>query len=132
MGTMGQNVGPDLTSLAQRFSTREILESTLDPSKVVADRYSSKIVLTADGKQFNGMAINQSDGAIVVLQSDGKRVRIPAEDIEAVKPSAVSAMPTGLLDGLSESEVADLMAFLMQRANATAKQAGPSVESVVR
>ena len=131
-GSMGQNVGPDLTSLAQRFSTREILESTLDPSKVVADRYSSKIVLTADGKQFSGMAINQSDGAIVILQSDGKRIRIPAEDIEAVKPSEVSAMPTGLLDGLSESEVSDLMAFLVQRGNSMAEQTEPEVESVVR
>lgn len=116
----GQGVGPDLTSLAQRFSLREVVEATIDPSRVVPDRYASKKIMTVDGDQFVGMAILQLDGSYLVLQNDGKRVRVAADDIEEVVDSSLSAMPTGLLDGLSKSEVNDLFSYLFQREQQTA------------
>lgn len=109
----GQGLGPDLTSLAQRFSLREAIESTMNPSHVIPDRYASKKIVTVDGNQFSGMAVLQADGSYFVLQSDGKRIRIAAEDIEDVKESSTSAMPEGLLDSLSISEINDLFTFLM-------------------
>jgi putative heme-binding domain-containing protein len=109
----GQGMGPDLTSLAQRFSLREAIESTIDPSHVIPDRYASKKIVTVDGNQFSGMAVLQADGSYFVLQSDGKRIRVAAEEIEDVKESATSAMPEGLLDSLSISEINDLFTFLM-------------------
>jgi hypothetical protein len=54
-----------------------------------------------------------------VLQKDGKRVRIPADEIEEIKDSSVSAMPAGLLDGFSETDVRDLFAYLMQNSGAS-------------
>ena len=130
----GQGVGPDLTSLAQRFSVREVIESTIEPSKVISDRYASKKILTVDGDQFTGMTIEQSDGSFLVLQSDGKRVRVAASDIEEIRDSAVSAMPTGLLDNLSVSEVNDLFAYLMdvrqRTANSTPQQQSVSQAEV--
>ena len=116
----GQSVGPDLTTLAQRFSTREAIEATIDPSKVIPARYASKKILTVDGLQFNGMAVEQADGSYFVLQSDGKRVRIAADDIEEINPSETSAMPEGLLDSLTPSEINNLFAYMMQAKQATA------------
>lgn len=109
----GQGIGPDLTSLVQRFSLREAIESTIDPSHVVPDRYASKKILTTDGNQFSGMAVLQADGAYSVLQSNGERVRIAADEIEAVSESSTSAMPEGLLDPFSISEINDLFSYLM-------------------
>jgi putative heme-binding domain-containing protein len=129
LGGVGQNVGPDLSTVALRFSQRELLEATLEPSKVIPDRYASKILLTIDGKQFHGMAVEQPDDSIVVLTSDGKRVRVQAEDIEDVKDSELSAMPAGLLDQLSLSEISDLMAFMMRPEPAIANQTPAGVES---
>lgn len=110
----GMGVGPDLTSMAHRFSIREALEATLEPSKVIPERYSSKTVLTVDGTQFTGMVVEQADGSYFVLQQDGKRVRVSADDVEELKPSKVSAMPDGLLNGLTQTEIRDLFGYLMQ------------------
>ena len=128
---IGQNVGPDLSTVALRFSQRELLEATLEPSKVIPDRYASKILLTIDGKQFHGMAVEQPDDSMVILQSDGKRVRVPADDIEEIKDSELSAMPAGLLDELSLSEISDLMAFMMQTKPVVANQAPAAVQPQV-
>ncbi len=116
----GQSVGPDLTTLAQRFSTREAIEATIEPSKVIPARYASKKILTVDGLQFSGMAVEQADGSYFVLQSDGKRIRIAADDIEEINPSETSAMPEGLLDDLTPSEINNLFAYMMQAKQATA------------
>ena len=65
------------------------------------------------------MAVEQSDGSYFILQSNGQRVRVKADEISQIKDSRVSAMPHGLLDNLSESEINDLFAFLSQRPTAT-------------
>lgn len=126
VGNSGQNIGPDLTNLAQRFSVREAIESTLDPSKVIPDRYSSKKILTIDGGQFNGMAVKQPDGSYFVLQQDGRRIRIMKDDIESIAESTVSAMPEGLLDGLSPQEVNDLFAYMMNSSQTNRTASGTS------
>ena len=116
----GTSVGPDLTNLAGRFSLREAVESTIDPSAVVPDRYASKTIRTIDGLTISGMAMKQSDDSWLVLQSDGQRIRIQPDDVEAIKDHPHSAMPEGLLDQLSQSEVADLFAYLLQSSDRTA------------
>ena len=127
----GNGVGPDLTAIAHRFSMREAIEATIQPSKVIPDRYASKSILTVDGIQFDGMAVKQMDGSYFVLQKDGKRVRIPADEIEEIKDSSISAMPAGLLDGFSETDVRDLFAYLMQNSGASSTDNGAPPSPVV-
>ena len=112
MGTDGTTAGPDLTSIARRFSTREIVEAIIHPSDIVSDQYRSMTILTEDGETFTGMATESSDGSWLVLQSDGKRVRIESDSIEDIKESDASSMPDRLLDSLSIQEVADLISYL--------------------
>jgi len=119
VGVHGESVGPDLTNLAQRFSLREMIESTVDPSKVIPARYASKTIQTVSGNQITGMAIEQADGSYFVLQSNGQRVRVKSDEISQIKDSKISAMPHGLLDNFSESEINDLFAFLSQRPEAS-------------
>lgn len=112
MGANGVAAGPDLTSLARRFSNREILDSIVHPSAVVSDQYRSMSILTVDGEAYTGMASEHSDGSWLVLQADGKRVRIEKDEVDEIKGSELSSMPARLLDGLTMKEVADLMAYL--------------------
>ncbi len=129
---IGERLGPDLTALNRRFSRKETLESILFPSHVISDQYATKIVTTADGKTYSGMVADTGNDAITVLQIDGSRVEIAREDIEEMQPSRVSAMPTGLLDPLTQEEIADLFAFLgylppQAMARGDAQPTGPSV-----
>ena len=124
VGATGESFGPDLTNLAQRFSLREAVESTVDPSKVIPARYTSKTVLTTDGNQYSGMTIKQADGSYFVLQNDATRIRLKANEISQIRDSKVSAMPSGLLDQFSEVEINDLFAFMMQKPAASVADSG--------
>ena len=54
----GEGIGPDLTTVAQRFQRKEILESIVYPNQVVSDQYASQIVI-AGGKTYTGIAATQ-------------------------------------------------------------------------
>ncbi|MEL7334617.1 MAG: c-type cytochrome, partial [Planctomycetota bacterium] len=112
MGDEGQHVGPDLTSLARRFTRREALESILYPSHVISDRYQSKKVLTIDGRVLVGMITVSVSGDVTVRDSKNNLTRVDADDIDQIIANTSSIMPSGLLDDLSLREIRDLMAYM--------------------
>jgi len=112
-GTAGEAIGPDLTTVARRFQRREILQSVLFPSQVISDQFGSKTIITDDGRVFTGMVGVDRGEEVVVLQANGEKVTIAKSEIDTIEPSNVSAMPQGLLDPLSQEEIADLFAYLL-------------------
>ena len=114
----GGTVGPDLTSLAGRFSSRDILESVLDPNKQISDQYEAVQILTVDGKVITGRIANLA-GDSIRLQTNmldpGSLVGVDRKLIEEMQPSKASMMPEGLLNTMNEDEVLDLMAYLLSR-----------------
>ncbi len=114
MGTEGGAVGPDLTALASRFTRRDMLESTLEPSKVISDQYQNEVIQTGKGLTHVGRVVAESADE-VVIQPDPLapgRVTVKKADIEKREPSKVSPMPAGLADVLTAEEVLDLIAYL--------------------
>lgn len=111
-GDHGEAMGPDLTSIAKRFSRKEILQSLLYPSHVISSQYAAKTLLLTDGRQLSGIVAPGPEGEQVVLKSDGDKVSVPEQEIDEVHPSNVSAMPVALLDELSLEQIADLFAYL--------------------
>ncbi|MDZ4819189.1 MAG: HEAT repeat domain-containing protein [Planctomycetota bacterium] len=122
----GDGIGPDLTTVSQRFQKKEILESILHPSQVISDQFASKIVTTADGRSITGIVSVQADGSMIVLQSDGQKVTIEKVQIDEVTADRTSAMPEGLLNTLTLEEIADLFAYMMQppRSSITSRRSG--------
>ena len=118
VGARGPAVGPDLTSVASRFSRRDMLESILTPSKVVAENYRSVQVSTTDGRVHVGRVLVEGDyrSEKLRLATDPLKpsavVEIDKKEIEQYRESENSPMPGGLLDGFRAEEVLDLLAFL--------------------
>ncbi len=112
VGSFGKGIGPDLSTLGNRFSRKDILEAILTPSKTISDQYKTYTILTTRGQIINGMRAPDEDGKIVLLLSDATTVRIPKDEVEEIVESSVSIMPDGLLNTLSAQEIADLVAFL--------------------
>jgi putative heme-binding domain-containing protein len=110
----GDNFGPDLTAVNQRFSRKELLESIVYPSHVISSQYASKLVRTIDGRTFTGLVVPGAAGETVIMQSSGEKVVIPSAEIDETKPSKLSVMPAGLVDPLSLEEIADLFAYLQK------------------
>ncbi len=110
-GSVGEGIGPDLTTLSKRFKRADMLESLIYPSKVISDQYRSTTVVTQKGQQFTGLLAVQG-GMVVILQQDGTKVMLKEDDIADRFASLISTMPERLLDPLTREEIADLFAFL--------------------
>jgi putative heme-binding domain-containing protein len=110
-GTKGEGLGPDLTTISSRFQPKDILESMVEPSKVISDQYKAVTVATTDGKVYTGMPVVLDGPNLVLLLSDGTKVTLPKDEIDEKHESKVSVMPAGLIDTLSFQEIADLLAL---------------------
>lgn len=110
----GEAAGPDLSTISRRFQKKEVLESVLFPSQVISDQYKAQTVVTTDGRQFTGIVGDGGTEAIILLQSNGQKLRIPKKIIGETAPHAKSAMPEGLFNDLALEEIEDLFAYLYQ------------------
>jgi putative heme-binding domain-containing protein len=116
----GGSVGQDLTSLGNRFTSRDVLEAILEPNKVISDQYGGSVLRRKDGSTLSGRAVRSGAGAdeawvVWPTVADPKPVRVPAADVVSVEPSPLSPMPAGLVDRLGPDELLDLLAFLLSR-----------------
>ena len=111
----GGITGPDLTGVAGRFNNRNLLESLLEPNKVISDQYATSTFVLSDGRTVLGRVVNLSGKQIMVMTdmlNPGSPTSVNRDQVEEVVPSATSLMPTGLLDTFTAAEVLDLMAYL--------------------
>lgn len=110
----GESIGPELTG-ANRTNVDYLLENIVDPSAVVSKDYRMTIVATSDGQVFNGLVVAKTEDSLrLQTQSDLKVILM--DDVEAIKRSALSPMPDGILDNLTDAQIADLFSYLKQPA----------------
>ncbi|SMP78285.1 putative heme-binding domain-containing protein [Neorhodopirellula lusitana] len=125
---LGGDVGPDLTTVKNKFDARYLLESIIEPSKVISDQYGTKVVLLSDGTLLTGLMVKKDEQVeIYPVAKAGKEVKpvvVDAEEIELVKDSPVSQMPPSMLDPLNGDEVRDLIAYLLSGGDKKAKVYG--------
>ena len=107
----GGRVGPDLSQVGKQSNRKAILASILQPNNAVAPHYTAIQIVTHDGKQKIGFAIQEH----VYLDEQGKQFTVKPDKIEFTAPLKTSIMPTGLLNNLTIQEIRDLLAFLESR-----------------
>ncbi|HXJ61741.1 MAG TPA: PVC-type heme-binding CxxCH protein [Verrucomicrobiae bacterium] len=112
IGYLGGRVGPDLTSIGQVRSERDLLESIVFPSASFVRSYEPVLVSTKDGEEYSGVVRKDAADELVLATGPETEVRITRSDIAEVRPGQVSVMPQGLDEQLSRQELADLLAFL--------------------
>lgn len=116
----GGSGGPDLTSLGNKFTPRDVFAAIVTPSAVVSDQYTGQVVTLKDGAAHFGVARKTYDGDVEVYEvipaaAHSAPLRIPVADVASVVPSPRSPMPEGLVNALSADELRDLLAFLVSR-----------------
>jgi putative heme-binding domain-containing protein len=105
-------MGPDLTGISKRFSRRDLLTAVIEPSRDVPERYQAQVVATHDGELFTGMIVYEAVDSLILQVSADQTLRIPVDRISSRRRAVASMMPNGLLDRLTDPQVADLFAFL--------------------
>ncbi|MHB1560998.1 MAG: HEAT repeat domain-containing protein, partial [Isosphaeraceae bacterium] len=107
----GGQVGPSLESIGASAQPDYLVDSILQPNKQVKENYHAITVATDDGKIYTGIKRRQTDSELVLRDSEDREVSIPLASVDAQK-MAGSIMPAGLADGLTHSELVDLVRFL--------------------
>jgi len=107
----GGVVGPELTGVGKRLGREQVLESILHPNRRIAVGYETVIVTLADGETRVGMVRGEREGSLVLETADAGTVTIPPTQIRS-RTSAPSAMPDGLGELMTRSELRDLIEAL--------------------
>ncbi len=118
----GGIIGPDLTGVGKRFNTQYLLESLIDPDKVISDQYQATVFVKTNGQTVVGKVANLNGDQLMVITNmlePGSFTNVKRGDIEEMQPSPVSMMPRGLLDTFNQEEILDLLAYLKSGGDAT-------------
>lgn len=108
----GGRVGPDLTHVGAIRAGRDLLESILIPSATIAQGYETLNVTTKDAENHTGVRVGRSDDPLVLREPSGAEVTLHRRQIERIDRSKLSLMPEGLMSGLTENEIRDLLGYL--------------------
>ena len=111
----GGAVGPDLSTLGQRFTVRDILEATIHPSKAISDQYQVMTLELTDGRTLSGRMVSRDEQNTRIATDLMRPTESASVSNAAIRKSVaqpVSTMPSGLLNALNEDELLDLVAYL--------------------
>lgn len=117
----GGAVGPDLTSVAGKYSPRDLLEHILNPSKEISDQYGSTVFTLQDGSTVTGRIGNMKENTMMVctnMMDPNGFTSVDRRKVVKMEESNVSMMPPGLLYMLKEDDILDLLAYLLSKGNA--------------
>jgi putative heme-binding domain-containing protein len=113
-GNSGGSVGPELAGVSSRLAARDILESIIEPSKVVSEQYQNIVLTLNDGDVEAGRLIEANDQKLVLLTDPihPNRLEFRTADVVSRRPSKISPMPEGLVNSFTEDEIWDLIAYM--------------------
>jgi putative membrane-bound dehydrogenase-like protein len=114
IGGVGGQIGPDLSVIGKKASKQDLLESILNPSKAVADQYVNWQIETTKGLSLSGLIVEETPSTITLRDGNGKDTKIDKKDIENREKSRQSLMPDNLLAYMSEDDLLDIVAYLLE------------------
>jgi putative heme-binding domain-containing protein len=106
----GGQVGPDITG-ANRGDLDYLLQNILFPNAVIPNEYRASTVELKDERVLTGLVRSQ-DANSVVVQTATEVLTLPRAEVVKITGSEISMMPEGLVAGLSETQIRDLLYYL--------------------
>ena len=127
LGDLGRDIAPELTGY-ERGNLDFLLPAIVDPNLGVREEYEL-VTLTlrqddgaeaAETTALTGFVSDATDQTVTLKDLVGNKTLIAKRDIADQSRAAISVMPEGLLDALTDQQIRDLFAFL-QLKDATKK-----------
>ncbi len=113
-GNDGGPIGPELTGAASKYDGRSLLESILEPSKVLSEQYQNVTVWTKDGDSFTGRIIRENEESLFVETDplSGARESVARAEVERASRRPRCRDAGRVVNVLSREEILDLVAYL--------------------
>lgn len=107
-----ERLGPTLAGITRRLGRHDLWTAIVDPHREVAPPYRLTLVMTREGRVYQGLVVYESPESTLLQTGAGSTVRILGDDLAVRRLVTQSLMPRGLLDEASDQDVADLFAYL--------------------
>ena len=107
----GGEIGPDLTGY-QRDQLPTLVRNIIAPSLEIREGYQTVGVRLEDGSVLTGFIENQTDERFILKSIDGTSHVISKSEVDQILKQMTSLMPEGMLNALTDQQIADLLAYL--------------------
>jgi putative membrane-bound dehydrogenase-like protein len=112
LGGKGAKVGPQLDGIGTRGLDR-LMEDILDPNRNVDQTLRATNLALANGQIVSGLLSREEGEVLIMVDAQGKEIRVPKSSVEERTTSPLSPMPANLADQITEADFYRLMAFLL-------------------
>jgi cytochrome c oxidase cbb3-type subunit III len=120
----GGRLGPELTSVGGSRTRESIIDSVRHPSRRLAwglteatkefpQEYETITVVTADGKEIKGVALNEDSFSVQMMDTNEQIYLLEKDKLRSFQKSRESMMPTYNPDILSDKDLEDIVAYLI-------------------
>ncbi len=111
-GVTGVDFAPDLSHIATKYDHAKIVDRILQPGKFLEPQWQLATVVTKSGETLAGFIGSRTDDAVTLRLAGGAGRKLPTGEIASLTTARVAVMPEGILQNFTETEAADLLAFL--------------------
>jgi len=119
----GGRVGPELTAVGGSRTREAIIDSVRNPSRRLAwglteatkefpQEYETITVVTADGKEIKGVALNEDNFSVQMMDASENIYLLEKDKLRSFQKSRESLMPRYSPAILSEKNLDDIVAYL--------------------
>jgi cytochrome c oxidase cbb3-type subunit 3 len=119
----GGRLGPELTAVGGSRTHDAIVDSVRNPSRRLAwgltestkefpQEYETITVVTAEGKQIKGVALNEDNFSVQMMDSNERIHLLEKDKLRSFKKSRESMMPKFDPEVLSDKDLEDIVAYL--------------------
>lgn len=108
----GFAVGPNLDTLTGK-NFASLLKAIVEPNADLDLRFQRFIAVTRDGYAHAGILTSDLDSSVVLRDAMAKEVTLLKGELETIRGTGVSTMPTGFAETLGQQALVDLIAYLL-------------------
>jgi putative heme-binding domain-containing protein len=108
----GGTIGPDLSTIGMTRGAEYLRESLVSPGDTVADRYVVVRAVTSDGREIDGMRVNEDSFTVQVRDVAGKYHSLDKRSLQAFEKQFGKSLMQSYASELSATELDDLVAYL--------------------
>jgi len=120
----GGRLGPNLTAVGGIRTPEYIVDSVRNPSRRLAQglleatkefpqEYETVTIVTADGKEIKGVALNEDSFSVQLMDTSEKVYMFKKDELRSFNKSRTSMMPAYNTSLLSDQDLQDIVAYLV-------------------
>ncbi len=109
---VGHEIGPNLVSLQNR-GAETILTNVLEPNREVNPQYINYVAETTDGRVLTGLIQSETATSIRLLRAGNQSDTLLRSDLETLRSTGLSLMPSNLEQQIPPDAMSDLIGFIL-------------------